>query len=133
MKNTRIHQASKSLRSGLQTSPWIIFGSTVILLAVVMVLTVQNTNREKRNMAEVLSAKGAALIRAVEAGARTGMMGMMWGGQQIQQLLEETARLPDVLYMTVIDQKGQAVAHSDPSKINSPFSPGRKITHLGPH
>jgi len=133
MKNTRIHQASKSLRSGLQTSPWIIFGSTVILLVIVMVLTVQNTNREKRNMAEVLSAKGAALIRAVEAGARTGMMGMMWGGQQIQRLLEETARLPDVLYMTVINQKGQAVAHSDPSKINSPFSPGRKITHLGPH
>ncbi len=133
MKNTRTHQASKSLRSGWQTSPWIIFGSTVILLVIVMVLTVQNTNREKRNMAEVLSAKGAALIRAVEAGARTGMMGMMWGGQQIQRLLEETARLPDVLYMTVIDQKGQAVAHSDPSKINSPFSPGRKITHLGPH
>jgi two-component system sensor histidine kinase HydH len=133
MKNIKIHQASKSLRSGLQTSPWIIFGSTVILLVVVMVLTVQNTNREKRNMAEVLSAKGAALIRAVEAGARTGMMGMMWGGQEIQRLLEETARLPDVLYMAVIDQKGQAVAHSDPSKINSPFSPGRKITHLGPH
>jgi two-component system sensor histidine kinase HydH len=133
MKNTRIHQASKSLRSGLQTSPWTIIGSTVILLVVVMVLTVQNTNREKRNMAEVLSAKGAALIRAVEAGARTGMMGMMWGGQEIQRLLEETARLPDVLYMAVIDQKGQAVAHSDPSKINSPFSPGRKITHLGPH
>ncbi len=133
MKNTRIHQASKSLRSGLQTSPWTIIGSTVILLVVVMVLTVQNTNREKRNMAEVLSAKGAALIRAVEAGARTGMMGMMWGGREIQRLLEETARLPDVLYMAVIDQKGQAVAHSDPSKINSPFSPGRKITHLGPH
>ncbi|MEE8553365.1 MAG: ATP-binding protein [Desulfobacterales bacterium] len=133
MKNTRIHQTSKSLRSGLQTSPWIIFGSTAILLVVVMVLTVQNTNREKRNMAELLSAKGAALIRAVEAGARTGMMGMMWGGQQIQRLLEETARLPDVLYMAVIDYNGQAVAHSDQSKINSPFSPGRKIAHLGPH
>ncbi len=127
-------QKSKDgLRNRMQTSPWIILGSTVILLVVVMVLAFQNTNREKRFMSEILSAKGAALIRAVEAGARTGMTGMMWGGKQIQQLLEETARLPDVLYMAVINQNGQAVAHSDPSKINAPFDNGRKITHLGPH
>lgn len=116
----------------MQTSPWIILGSTIILLIVVMVLAYQNTNRERRYMSELLSAKGAALIRAVEAGARTGMMGMMWGGQQIQQLLEETARLPDVSYMAVMDQAGLAVAHSDPKQIGQPFDPSRKITHLGP-
>ena len=120
-----------SLRAGMKTSPWIILGSTAILLIVVLVLAFQNTNREKRYMSELLSAKGAALIRAVEAGARTGMMGMMWGGQQIQRLLEETARLPDVLYMAVIDQNGRAVAHSNSSKIGDPFDPNRKITHLG--
>jgi two-component system sensor histidine kinase HydH len=120
------------IRAGLQTSPWIILASTAILLIVVMVLAYQNTHRERRYMSELLSAKGAALIRAVEAGTRTGMHGMMWGGAQIQRLLEETARLPDVVYMTVIDQNGIAVAHSDPSKMNQPFDPGRKITHLGP-
>ena len=109
------------LHKRMQTSPWIILGSTLILLIVVMVLAIQNTNRERRYMSQLLSAKGAALIRAVEAGTRTGMMGMMWGGQQIQRLLEETARLPDVLYMAVIDDDGQAVAHSDPSKVNQPF------------
>ncbi|MDJ0784574.1 MAG: ATP-binding protein [Desulfosarcinaceae bacterium] len=117
---------------GMQTSPWIILGSTAILLVVVMVLAYQNTNREKRYMSQILSAKGAAMIRAVEAGARTGMMGMMWGGEQIQRLLEETARLSDVRYMVVINQAGEAVAHSDPAKIGAPFSPGREITHLGP-
>ena len=126
-------QPSKGgLRTGMQTSPWVILGLTVILLIVVMVLAFQNTNRERRYMSELMSAKGAALIRAVEAGARTGMMGMRWGGQQIQQLLEETARLPDVLYMAVIDQDGQAVAHSDPLKIDKPFDQDRQITHLGP-
>jgi two-component system sensor histidine kinase HydH len=116
----------------MKTSPWIILGSTIILLIVVMVLAFQNTNRQKRYMSELLSAKGASLIRAVEAGARTGMMGMMWGGQQIQLLLEETARLPDVLYMAVMDQNGRAVAHSDRSKINQPFDPNRNVVHLGP-
>ena len=64
----------KTRNSGMQTSPWIILGSTVILFVVVIVMAVQNANREKRYMSEVLSAKGDALIRAVEAGARTGMM-----------------------------------------------------------
>ena len=122
-----------NVRSGMMTSPWIILGSTAILLVVVLVLAFQNTNRERRYMSQLLSAKGAALISAVEAGARTGMMGMMWGGQQIQRLIEETGRLPDVRYMAVIDQTGRALAHSDPSKIDQPFDPSRRITHLGPH
>ncbi len=124
--------AQSSLYSGMKTSPWIILGSTVILLVVVIVLAVQNTNREKRYMSKILREKGAALIRAVEAGARTGMMGMMWEGLQIQRLLQETARLPDVLYMAVVDPDGLAVAHSDPSKVNTPFRPNNKVIHLGP-
>ena len=66
-----VHKSQSALRAGMQTSPWIILGSTVILLIVVMVLAFQNTNRERRYMSEILSAKGAALIRAVEAGARS--------------------------------------------------------------
>lgn len=126
------HKSRHRMSSGMQTSPWIILGSTIILLIVVMVMAIQNTNRQRRYMSELLSAKGAALIRAVEAGTRTGMMGMMWGGQQIQRLLEETTRLPDVLYMAVIDQKDRIVAHSDPAMIGQIFGQGRKVTHLGP-
>lgn len=128
-----VQKTSKSIRTGMQSSPWIILGSTAILLIVVIVLAVQNTNREKRSMTKLLRAKGAALIRAVEAGARTGMMGMMWGGQQIQRLLEETGQLPDVMYVAVVDDNGKVVAHSDPSKVNTQFSSnGRKLIHLGP-
>ncbi len=128
-----MRKSKGNVSTGMQTSPWIILGSTAILLIVVMVLAFQNTNRERRYMSQLLSAKGAALIRALEAGARTGMMSMMWGGQQIQRLLEETGRLPDVRYMAVIDQTGRSLAHSDPSKIDQPFDPNRRITHLGPH
>jgi two-component system sensor histidine kinase HydH len=117
---------------GMQSSPWIILGSTVILLVVVMVLTYQNTNRQKQYMIRLLSEKGAAFIRAVEAGARSGMMGMMWDDNSIQLLIEETGRLPDVLYMAVVDDQGRVLAHSDPSQIDKPFDKTRKITHLGP-
>jgi two-component system sensor histidine kinase HydH len=120
------------LRPALQTSPWIILGTTAILLVIVIVLAIQNTNREERYMSELLTTKGAALIRAVEAGARTGMMGMSWGGRQVQQLLEETARLPDVLFMAVVDKNGRIVAHSDPSKIGTAFRKDSTLTHIGP-
>ena len=122
-----------NFKSSMQTSPWIILGSTVILLIVVIVLAVQNTDRQKNSMITVLKTKGAALIRAVEAGARTGVMGMMWGGRQIQRLLEETGRLPDVKYMAVVNEKGIIVAHSDPAKVNTFFRQnGENLVHLGP-
>jgi two-component system, NtrC family, sensor histidine kinase HydH len=127
-----MRRSQTGLPTGMQTSPWIILASTVILLIVVIVLAVQNTNREKRYMSKILREKGAALIRAVEAGARTGMMGMMWRGRQIQRLLEETAKLPDVVYMAVVDPHGLAVAHSDPSEIGKPFRANQKLIHLGP-
>ncbi len=116
----------------LPTSPWIILGSTVILLSVVLVLAIANTNRDKRYMAQVLKTKGAALIQAVEAGARTGMAGMMWRGPQVQRLLEETALLPDVLFMAVVDRRGRVVAHSDQTRIGAPFRNTKPLQHLGP-
>jgi len=103
----------------ISTSPWIIVGSVLILLITVVVLAVQNYNREKRYMSRILSEKGAALIKAVEAGARTGMMGMMWGGRQVQTLLEETALLPDVLYLTIVNKEGVVLASSDRGLINT--------------
>ena len=121
-----------NVSAGMQTSPWIILGSTIILLVVVIVFAIQNSHREKQYMSKILSAKGAALIRAVEAGARAGMMDMMWSGQQIQRLLEETGRLPDVLYMAVVGRNGIVVAHSNPSKIGTQLYKNRKLIHLGP-
>jgi len=119
-----MNKSSKSrFEHGLPTSPWIIVGSVLILLITVVVLAVQNYNREKQYMSRILSEKGAALIKAVEAGARTGMMGMMWGGQQVQTLLEETALLPDVLYLTIINKKRVVLASSDKGLI------GIKLSH----
>ncbi len=127
-----IRRARNSFNASMKTSPWIILGSTIILLVVVIVLAMQNTNREKLYMSKILREKGAAIIRSVEAGARTGMMGMLWGKPQIQRLLEETSRLPDVLFIAIVDPQGRAVAHSDPSKIDLPFRPNHKVIHLGP-
>jgi two-component system sensor histidine kinase HydH len=119
-------------QTGFKTSPWLIIGAALILLAIVLTGALQNTRREKLHMSQVLTTKGAALIRGVEAGARTGMMGLMWGGEQVQRLLEETAQLPDVLYMAVIDPQGIVLAHSDPTRVGHAFRPDHNLVHLGP-
>ncbi|MBU4597643.1 MAG: PAS domain-containing protein [Desulfarculus sp.] len=116
---------SKTIRRGrtrLHTSPWIIIGSVGILLIVVVILAYQNYSREKKYTSQILSEKGAAIIKAVEAGARTGMTGMMWGGRHVQTLLEETARLPDVFYISLVNRNGQVLASSNRGLIGTQLS-----------
>jgi two-component system sensor histidine kinase HydH len=116
----------------IHASPWIIVGSVAILLITVVVLAVQNYNREKQYMSRILSEKGAALIKALEAGARTGMMGMMWGGQQIQTLIEETALLPDVLYITITNRNGLVVASSQRGLIGTQLRTNPYLNGIDP-
>jgi len=122
MEITMISKTKRNNGGRISASPWIIVGSVLILLITVVVLAVQNYNREKQYMSRILSEKGAVLIKAVEAGTRTGMMGMMWGGQQVQTLLEETALLPDVLYLTIVNKKGVVLASSDRGLIDTQLS-----------
>src|SRR3989339_1031583 len=123
-KNIMHPDTSRQNRIGLNTSPWVIIGSAGILLVVAVVLAYQNYSREKKYMSRILSEKGAAVIKAVEAGARTGMMGMMWGDQQVQTLIDEAAQLSDILYMTVADQEGLILASSNHDLIGTRMDAG---------
>jgi two-component system sensor histidine kinase HydH len=92
---------------------WIIIGAVAILVPLFLVMTLQDIGRQRAQTPRVLLAKGAALIRSFEAGARTGI-GMQWGGFQLQKLLMETAREPDIDYLIVTDTDGTILADSDP-------------------
>lgn len=104
--------------------PWIILGALLVLVPIFGFWTVQSIHKQREGMILLLLEKGAALIRSFEAGTRTGMMGMMGmrgGGFQLQRLLMETARQPDILYIIVTDQEGHIQAHSDPGKIGEAY------------
>lgn len=95
-------------------SPWLIIGATVALALVLAVLTVLNHDGEQESMRRILSEKGASLIRAFEAGARTGLRGRTGGELRLQILLEEMADQPDIQFIAVTDRQGVVLAHSDP-------------------
>jgi two-component system sensor histidine kinase HydH len=87
-------------------------------------------------MSLLLLEKGAALIRSFEAGARTGMMGMMGmmerggGGFRLQTLLTETAQQPDIAHLIVTDKFGTILAHNDPDKIGGTHGSGLDLEGL---
>lgn len=111
-------------------SPWIILGAVLVLVPLFVFMTVENINRQKESTTRLLMEKGAALIRSFEAGARTGMMGMRWGGLQVQRLLTETAQQPDIIYLMVTDSDGGILAHSDPSKIGKRHGTGLHLKDI---
>jgi two-component system sensor histidine kinase HydH len=101
----------------LAVPPWIILGAVAILAPIFVFLTLQNISKEQEYVVRLLTEKGSALIRSIEAGARTGMMGMRGGGFRVQRLISETAQTPDIVYLMVTDANGNIVAHSDEEEI----------------
>ena len=97
--------------------PWVILGAVAVLVPIFVFWTLQNISKEREYVVRLLTEKGSALIRSMEAGARTGMMGMRGGGFRIQRLISETAQTPDIVYLMVTDASGNILAHSDEEEI----------------
>ena len=104
---------TKNTKSWTRVSPWVLIGAVAILLPIFTFMTIENINRQKEKSTHLLLEKGAALIRSFEAGTRTGMMGMRRDGFQLQRLLTETAKQPDIVYLFVTDINGRILAHND--------------------
>lgn len=113
-------------------SPWVVIGASVILTAVVLVFAVVNINREKQVMTRVLNEKGAAVIKAVEAGARAGLRGGFGAGVRIQTLVEESAGQPDILYIAITDKSGHNLVNSDPDRVGKLFLTKEDMVELAP-
>jgi two-component system, NtrC family, sensor histidine kinase HydH len=123
----------KKKREWFRIPPWILVGSVIILAPILVFWTHENLDREKKFVTELMVQNGAALIRSFEAGARTGMMGMMGmgGGQfRLQRLLMETARQPDIVYLIVTDTNGTILAANDPDKIGSVHGRGMDLRQI---
>lgn len=99
----------------------VIIGAVLILAPIFLFLTLDSINRQKESTIDLLKEKGAALIRSFEAGARTGMMGMRWGGAQVQSLLSETAQQPDIAYILITNVGGIILADSDLANIGKQY------------
>ncbi len=86
-----------------------------ILLVLISLSTYRNLHREKNLALHFLYRQGVALIRSIEAGARTGMSSLTWQEISLGRLMQETAKDDDIAYVYLVDESGKIVHHSDPS------------------
>lgn len=56
------------------------------------------------------------------------MMGMMSGGNQIQTLIEETAKEKNVNSIAIVNEEGTILAHSEASKVGQTIAGGQFST-----
>lgn len=97
-------------------SPWLVISGAVILGVIIVAMTLRNFDRDGTQMATILEEKGASLIKALEAGARTGIRNPQGAEMRMQVLVEEMADQPDILFIMVTDHTGRVLAHSEPEK-----------------
>jgi two-component system sensor histidine kinase HydH len=97
-------------------SPWLVISGAVILGVIILAMTLRNFDRDGTQMATILEEKGASLIKALEAGARTGIRNPQGAEMRMQVLVEEMADQPDILFIMVTDHTGRVLAHSEPEK-----------------
>lgn len=90
-----------------------LIAATFVLIVIVGFLTFLNFERETKLLKDHLLRQGLTLIRAIEAGARSGMMEMMWGDRQVETLLVETAKGPNIRRILLVNENGQVLMSSN--------------------
>jgi two-component system sensor histidine kinase HydH len=101
--------------------PLILIGTIIVLFPIFSYMTLDRINRQKAQSIRLLFGKSTALIRAFEAGTRTGMMNMGWSKTALENLLQETASLPDISYLFIVKKDGTILVHSDRGKMGKPY------------
>lgn len=97
---------------------WLVIGAILLMAPIVAVTVRQQVLDRKAATKRLLVAKGAALIRSLEAGTRTGLHAMP-RRFEVQRLVEETAAQPDIAYIYLADLNGRIIAHSDSGQIGN--------------
>lgn len=102
-----------------------ILAVTLLLLILISISTLRNLDRQEKTILQFVHQQGLAIIHAVEAGARAGMMIPMWQEDSIEGLLRETGKNEDIAYIYLIDSQGAVVHHSNPplTDISSDWRP----------
>lgn len=94
-------------------------GAVFTLLVILCFYSYRQIERERERMLGDLQLKGTTLIHSLEAGARVGMVGMMGGRHQLQTLLEEAGRDPEILGIEVIGEDGKILVTTEPSQLGA--------------
>lgn len=111
---------------------WTLIISSIILIVVVIVFFIDNLNREKGFVREILTEKGMAIIKAFESGTRAGLLQMGWESFHIQKMIRAIGEESGIIYIFICDENGIALAHSDPNLIGKQIISKEQLIKIDP-
>ena len=97
-----------------------------LLIVIIGVSTVRYLNLQKQRELESVHRQAMVLLRALEAGALTGLTMPMNAGRALENLVRETGKSPHIAYIVLSDAGGQVVfqAGSPPPVTGNGARPG---------
>lgn len=110
-----------------------IVAGVVLLLALLGISTYRNLNRQRTAAMVALHSQATALLEALEAGARTGMMLPMWSEDSVDRLIKEIGRNDAIGYIYMIGPDGKVSHHGGairPSEVMPPSVPSDENTRI---
>ncbi|HHD62804.1 MAG TPA: PAS domain S-box protein [Desulfobulbaceae bacterium] len=104
----------------IYVSPWLLAAATGLLVLIVVTFAVSNIQREKRLMINAMLQKAATLHRVIRSGARASYISDLRRGiwkpdpwqVHVQRIIDHLSDDPDLSFITVVDDRGMAFAHS---------------------
>lgn len=114
-----------------RVSPWVLAAACGLLTLIIAVFAVNNYQRDKALMTDILLEKGATIIRFVASSSRNSVLGGLRAGnpldslwpENVQRVLEHASGHPGVAFLALVNDQGLVVANSIPEDRNRMVSP----------
>lgn len=110
--------------------PMILIGAILVLFPIFVYMTLDRINKHKAQSIKLLLEKSTVLIKAFEAGTRTGMMNMGWNRVSLESLLQETAALPDIVYLFIVGKDSTILVHKNKKEEGKKYTSDVSINRI---
>jgi two-component system sensor histidine kinase HydH len=107
-----------------------LLAAAVVLLALLTVTTYLNLDREAKQAERILAARGATIVSGLAAGLRTGWRFWDWPQESLEGLIQEMSQGEDVAFITLLDDLGIVIGHSNPDLTGKVLQDYHKIVSL---
>ena len=122
---TRLHNLTRP--AYLYSSPWLLAAAAGLLIIIVVTFAFHNFRLEQRLMTNAMLQKAATLMRVLHSGSRASYLNDLrrdfanndpWN-VHVQRVIDHLAEDPELRFISLVDAKGQVIAHSDHARIGS--------------
>ncbi len=112
------------------SSPWLLAAAAALLIIIIATFALHNYRLERRLMREALEQRAVTLVRVLHSSIRIALINELRQHQQLtsawpeqlQQVVSHVGDEKDILFVSLANEAGTVLAHSEQGKIGSSMS-----------